>query len=182
MQMHTQEEINVAYKLLAEPYLFRKYGIDKLDKKFGDYPTRYIPATWRSEMAEELELQFFSLLNKAHTDRLSGNEMDYLICIINDTVDAAEVIDYIENTYRKVLAGSLVEGAQVEYFQDIYDRGVFPGDAIIFVFSDMPEYDENGARDSDKEGEKTRVFNSVKAQFEDMVNADGGEKIILTRY
>ena len=182
MSNHTEEELNVTYKLIAEPYLYRKYGLYELDQKFGEYKPSYIPAEWRVEMKNELELQYISLLNQAHTERLKESEKEVLSGIINSTVSDEEIVSFIEETYRKVLAGSLEKDVQVQYFPDIYDRGMFPGDAIVFVFSDTPEYGTDGSRDENKEGEKTRVFNSVKKQFEELINANESEKVYLVRY
>ena len=43
------------------------------------------------------------------------------------------------------------------------------------------EYDENGNRDIEREEKKNRVFNNVKAQFEDLVNNEEGPLVYLIR-
>lgn len=182
MERLTPEELDAAYQAAAELYLFSKYEVDVLDRKFSEYTPVFIPAPWRTELKEYLPLEYISLLNRAHTERLSEREKTEFEGMISKDTDYDTLSEFLEKTYRCVLAGSTGPGVMVEYFRDIHERGTFPGDAIVFAFSDIPEYDEKGYRDPEREEQKNLVFNYVKDTYEKLVNNGSDDRVILVRY
>lgn len=195
-------ERTAAYKTLAETYLFRKYGVDRLDRRFAEYRPRFIPAPWRETLRQmnPAALEYISLLNEAHLERLSDADRaafeDLLHASANVSADDAAETDataaeidatgaaaaaFLERTYRTVLAGNTKPGEMHRYFADIHDIGTIPGDAIVFVFSDVADYDSAGNRNPEAEEKKNRVFASVRRQFE-AIAAETGDDVRLIRY
>jgi hypothetical protein len=183
MDSEIRKEFNSAYRAVAETYLAGKYGLDKLDQRFAEYVPHYIPAPWREEINKQPgAMRYISLLNMAHTERLSDADSEEIQAILKTGENKEQIPDLIERTYHTVLAGTTEPEAYYEYFADIHGRGRFPGDAIVFVFSDIPEYDEAGNSNAEAEDRKTDVFENVKSQFEAIVSEDSEDKVFLIRY
>ena len=183
MEDNMRNEFNAAYRKVAEAYLAGKYGVDILDNKFAECSPVFIPAPWRDELLQDpSSMRYISLLNEAHTERLSDEDSEKLQKILRTEEDQESVIELIEKTYRTVLAGTLEPGANHEYFPDIHQEGTFPGDAIVFMFSDIPDYDEKGNSDDEIEWSKSCLFFNVKEQFEKMMKEEADEKVYLIRY
>lgn len=174
------DELKVAYRILVSQYLFEKYSLRRLDERFLESSAAFLPKT-DAVLREDYELQFISLLNEAHIERLSGAELEMFQEILEDESDHTGIFDFLERTYEKVLAGTVVPGIEFEFFKDIYGRGIFPGNALIFQFRDQEMYDENGKLRRETEEQKARVFERVKVQYEKIANAKSRVPVYLVR-
>lgn len=170
--MKKQEELAILYQKLAEQYLFEMYSVRRLDERFGECEPAFVPEDVENP-DDELSLRFISLLNEAHIERLDESETQVLEEISEGNERRINIADFMAQTYEKVLAGDLRPNTQYEYFKNIYGRGILPGNAIIFAFRDK--------RDGAQEEKKTRIFNNVKMQFEELANRNAKSPVYLMR-
>ncbi len=173
--MTDQKVLSDFYKLLAEQYLRESFSIKRLEERFEECDTPFVPKVTDSPA------RFLSLVNEPHLDRLSEEELQLLDKMYEGTATGEEAALFLEKSCPLVLAGDLDPGVEYEFFRDFRGRGIFPGNTIVFRFRDKVALDGNGKLDEPAERKKSRIFANVKRQFEEMVGEKAGAPIRLVR-
>ena len=170
-------ELSEIYRSLAEQYLIEKYSVKRLDERFGECKAAFIPEDDRTDNG----LKYISVLNSAHMERLSEEEIQIFRTLLTDEDREEDLVKFIISTCDLVMAGDIRKSIYCEYYKDIHGNGIFPGNAVIFCFRDQTRYDENGKMDWAEEGYKNKVFNRVKLQFEQLAGRKEENPVYLIR-
>ena len=101
--------------------------------------------------------------------------------IAREEIDAGTCAEFVINTYDKVMAGDLRDGVNYEFFPDVHERGLLPGNSIVFYMDDRIKMDEKGGRNWEVEERKEKLFRNVKSQFEQLANEKYERKVYLFR-
>ncbi|WP_031547596.1 hypothetical protein [Oribacterium sp. FC2011] len=177
----TKEELDQIYVALAEEVLAEKFSLRRLDERFAENALKFYPKGKKSED----RMKFFSLYNRAHTERLSDEDR---VLLENwgekNTTEEKEVeklIDMIERTWKNVLATRYSPEEITYMHRSIPEASSLPENALVFVFSDT--FPEGAADDIDWETEKQKeaVFYAVKEQYENLVNEKNDTRIYLMK-
>lgn len=159
------------YKALAEQYLREQYSIERLEDRFAQSGLPFHP------QKEHL----FVLVNEPHLERLKDQEKAILEQIAREKTDAGTCAEFVINTCDKVMAGDLRNGVNYEFFPDVHERGLLPGNSIVFYMDDCIKMDEKGGRNWEVEERKEKLFQNVKSQFEQIANEKCERKVYLLR-
>lgn len=174
------EEFSISYRELVSQYLFEKYSIRRLDERFLECGSAFLPAADEKDFLP-WRLNFISLLNEVHMERMSLEELEEFQSLLEKEDGNTDILDFLERTWEKVLAGTETEGSLYEFYPDIRGKGILPGNALVFEFRDMTQYDSEGKTDWELENEKARVFERVKIQYEKIANAKSAVPVYLVR-
>ncbi len=173
------DEMTACYHILAEQYLVRKYSLDRLDERFAECSAGFIP---HGEEIPCNELKFISLLSIPKLERLTEEQQAVINEISLGEEPDIDIVAFVEDTFRIALAGDIRPGVYHEYYQDVNNEGLLPGESIVFQFSDKSEGDAQDEKVWEAENKKKEVFASVKAQFEKMISDKcPDDKVYLVR-
>lgn len=177
MESGEYKKLGEYYKLIADQIVIEKYSLKRLDERFGECSAGFIPAGDRNEDG----LQFLSVLNRPHLERLSEERLlEFRNMAARENMED-ELVSFVEASFRDILEGDPRPNVQYEYFRDIHGRGIFPGNSLVLLFRDKVQYDPAGKVDWNGEARKEEVFAQVKEQFEELVNQKGDCPVFLVR-
>ena len=177
----TKEELDQIYEALAEEALAEKFSLRRLDERFAESALNYYPKGKKVEG----RMKFFSLYNRAHTERLSDGDRALLenwsAKNITEKTEEEQLFDMIERTWNTVLATEYSPQEITYMCRSIPEAPSLPENALIFLFSDT--FPEGAADDIDWENEKEKeeVFYAVKEQYESLVNGKNDTHIYLMK-
>ena len=177
----TKKEMDQIYEALAEKALAEKFSLRRLDERFAENALNYNP----KRNNEEGRMKFFSLYNRAHTERLSDKDRALLenwsAKNITDETEGEQLLDMIERTWNTVLATEYSPQEITYMCRSIPEAPSLPENALVFCFSDTFPQGSVDDIDWEKEKEKEAVFYSVKKQYENLVNRKGNVHIYLMK-
>jgi hypothetical protein len=75
-------------------------------------------------------------------------------------------------TYQNTMLKGQSDDVNAEFFPDLYNRGILPGNSIIFFFRDRISADRMEDEDIAFEQKKDRIFANVKQQFEQLASRE----------
>lgn len=180
MEDKKYNELCKVYKMIAEQYLYEKYSIGRLDQRFSEQKIPFEPIKRDKEEVGQ-QLRYITLSNHANIERLESEELNELEKIADGYFESINILNFVESTYRKVLAGDIRPNVKYEFYPNIHGEGILPGDAIVFLFHDQVTYDLEGKIDWEIEGRKETMFKNVKVQFEALANRNSETPIYLVR-
>lgn len=170
--MNTKAEVKDIYRQIAEEFLFEKYGINIIEKRIKEQGLNYIPA--------EKDGKLIHLFNEPHMERLLESEYLRFVELIENN-DSERIVDFINETYRKVLYPETDIKSETEFFRDIYGNGIFPSNTILFVFNDLLSKIDLNEEEKKLEEKKDKLFQNVRVQYERIVNKENDENVRLIR-
>ena len=174
----TKKELDQIYEALAEQALAEKFSLRRLDERFAENNLNYYP----KEKKAEGRMKFFSLYNRAHTERLSDKDRALLENWgAKNITEGEQLLDMIERTWSTVLATEYSPQEITYMCRSIPEAPSLPENALVFRFSDT--FPEGAADDIDWETEKEKeaVFYAVKEQYENLVNRNNNTHIYLMK-
>ena len=178
--MISEEDARINYRDLAETYLRELYSVDLLEEKFLNCNANFMPPIGTKEL--------ITLYNKPRIENLTEEEFEYLSKLSEEPAenqDLDRVVDFLEQTYRKVLylpGWEFGDGRTGEFYPDIHGDGILPVDSIVFRFQDAMPNIPLEKMNAEEENKKTRIFLNVKAQFEKLVNKEDKDFVWLLRF
>ena len=178
----TKEERDQIYEALAEEALAEKFSLRRLDERFAEHTLGFVP----KQKTEEGRMKFFTLYNRAHTERLSEEDQKSLEewAAAGKTApdaDMERLLDMIERTWKQVLATRYSPQELTYMSRTLPEASSLPEEALIFRFSDTFPEGPADAIDWEAEKEKEAVFYVVKKQYEDLVRQKSDVPVCLMR-
>lgn len=176
-----KEELDQIYEALAEETLAEKFSLRRLDERFAESALNYYPKGKKAEG----RMKYFSLYNRAHTERLSDEDRALLenwgTENMTEETEGEQLINMIERTWNTVLATEYSPQEITYMCRSIPEAPSLPENALVFCFSDT--FPEGAADDIDWETEKEKeaVFYAVKKQYENLVNGKSDTHIYLMK-
>ena len=165
--MISEEDARINYRDLAETYLRELYSVDLLEEKFLNCNANFMPPIGTKEL--------ITLYNKPRIENLTEEEFEYLSKLSEEPAenqDLDRVVDFLEQTYRKVLylpGWEFGDGRTGEF-------------SIVFRFQDAMPNIPLEKMNAEEENKKTRIFLNVKAQFEKLANKEDKDFVWLLRF
>jgi hypothetical protein len=118
--------------------------------------------------------KFIYLFNEPDLGRLSEED-----AALFDELDAGAGEDAVFRfaqmaaaTYQNTMLKGQSDDVNAEFFPDLYNRGILPGNSIIFFFRDRISADRMEDEDIAFEQKKDRIFANVKQQFEQLASRE----------
>lgn len=164
----TDLEKRAVYKATVEEYLRQKFSIDRLEERFAE--AGFTPMS--ADKGKNGQPKFIYLFNEPDLGRLSEEDT-----ALFDELDAGEdagfrFVQMAAATYMDTMLKGKSDDIKAEFFPDLYDRGILPGNSIIFFFRDRISADRLEDEDIAFEQKKDRIFTNVKRQFEQLASRE----------
>ena len=166
----TDLEKRTVYKATVEEYLRQKFSIDRLEERFAE--AGFTPMS--ADKGKNGQPKFIYLLNEPDLGRLSEDD-----AALFDELDAGAGEDAVFRfaqmaaaTYQNTMLKGQSDDVNAEFFPDLYNRGILPGNSIIFFFRDRISADRMEDEDIAFEQKKDRIFANVKQQFEQLASRE----------
>ena len=177
-----KEEMDQIYETLAEDALAEKFSLRRLDERFAESDLGFVPKQKKAGS----QMKFFTLYNRAHTERLSDEDkalLEYWAAedVSDEETDSTQLLDMIERTWKTVLSTRYSAEEITVMNRSIPEAPSMPEDALIFRFSDTFPEGPADAIDWEAEKEKEAVFYAVKAQYEDLVKQKSETPVYLMK-
>lgn len=165
----------------AYSYFFRKYIIDKLDLKKYDENLTNSNLNYLKVKDENMDiyqdfskdvLNYFYIRNNLYVERLTLEEKEYVYkkFVTNDNVMSDKMINFIENTYKKVIFENINNNGQLCDINYGPDNPMYcaPNDSLIIGVR-YDDFNLNGQTDEEWDINRQKQFDYL---FEVMKNLE----------